>query len=137
MSALIAWVSGRISAHFGISRSSSVTGNSRRTVPRISSMSSFFNCSQFAARTGTPYWFSILSASAFVSAAYGLVELSTIKNGFPISFSSEIVCSSASRKSSLVSSPKLPSQATTIPMVEWSRITFLVPISAAWVKGIS
>ena len=31
----------------------------------------------------------------------------------------------------------LPSVVTTIPMVEWSLITFLVPISAAWVNGIS
>ena len=53
----------------GISKSSSVTGNSRSTVPNISSMSSRFSCSQFAARTGTPYWFSIFNARAFVSAA--------------------------------------------------------------------
>ena len=61
---------------------------------------------------------------------------STIK-GLPISFNSLTAVSSAFMYESRFSSPKEPSVVTTTPMVECSLMTFLVPISAALVKGIS
>ena len=52
------------------------------------------------------------------------------------SFKASIVCFSASKYCLLGISPKLPSVVTTIPIVEWSRITFSVPIWAASENGI-
>ena len=45
--------------------------------------------------------------------------------------------SSASSYSSLGMSLMLPSVVTTSPMVEWSVMTFFVPISAAILKGMA
>ena len=58
-------------------------------------------------------------------------------NGLLISFNSFTTFSSASIQSFLVKSPIEPSVVTIIPIVEWSFITFSVPISAASTNGIS
>ena len=46
-------------------------------------------------------------------------------------------CALTEQKSFLLKSPKDPSLVITIPIVAWSLITLLVPISAASTKGIA
>ncbi len=53
-----------------------------------------------------------------------------------MAFNSEAALSSAAMKFSLGSSPKLPSQVTSIPTVECSLITLRVPCSAASSNGM-
>ena len=101
----------------------------------MSLMSLSVSSRQLTGRTGTPYFCSIASASRLESAAAGSKQLRTTTKGFPISVSSATTRCSASSYSPRGSSPKLPSVVTTRPMVEWSVITFFVPISAAMLKG--
>ena len=63
--------------------------------------------------------------------------LSITTKGFPSSRSSRMTLSSHSAYSSRGISVTEPSVVMTRPMVEWSVMTFWVPISAAILKGIS
>ena len=90
----------------------------------------------FIGNTGTLYSSFILAASLSVSGSIGWVEFNNTIYGLPMEVNSSITVFSASKYSLLGISPIEPSVVTTIPMVEWSLITFSVPISAASTNGI-
>ena len=121
----------------GISMSISLTGNSLSTCLKTSSTSSSFILATSITWTVTSYLSSSSFFKALVSGEFICFVLSTTIKGFLIAFNSSITLSSASKYSSLSIPVILPSVVTTRPMVEWSVITFLVPISAASSKGIS
>ena len=102
----------------------------------MSSKASAVISRQFTGITETPYFSSIFSARFIVSSLYGSALLRRTTKGFLISLSSPITLSSASSYSALGISVILPSVVTTIPTVEWSFITFLVPSSAASLNSI-
>ena len=84
-----------------------------------------------------PYFSSFCSANCFVLSEYGWIVFNNTTNGFFKAFSWLIVSSSAGSYCFASISPKDPSHVTTTPIVEWSVITFFVPIAAAFVNGIS
>ena len=92
---------------------------------------------QLTGTTVTPYFLLRLAASSWVSLKFGAMLFSRTINGLLISWSSRMTLSSASSYSSLGMSLMLPSVVTTSPMVEWSVMTFFVPISAAILKGMA
>ena len=102
-------------------------------------MSFMFSCDivvQFTHKTGTEYFSAKCALNSSASSEVGSLQLSTIAKGLPVFFISSITRSSAFTYSSLVMSVILPSVVITKPIVECSVITFFVPISAAWPKGI-
>ena len=92
---------------------------------------------QLTGTTVTPYFLLRLAASSWVSLKFGAMLFSRTIKGLLISWSSRMTLSSASSYSSLGMSLMLPSVVTTSPMVEWSVMTFFVPISAAILKGMA
>ena len=90
----------------------------------------------FIGKTGTLYSSFNLSANNSVSGNIGWVLFKSTIYGFPIDSNSSIIVFSTSLYSFLGISPIDPSVVTTIPIVEWSFITFSVPISAASMNGI-
>ena len=68
---------------------------------------------------------------------WGFTVFKMIIVGLPVFLHSSTVFSSPSTYCSLERSVKLPSVVTMIPILECSSMTFLVPSSAAFVKGIS
>ena len=75
-------------------------------------------------------------AQAIAPADWGSTQFKSTTKGRPVPRSSSTTRSSASSYSSRGMSLMLPSVVTTRPMVECSVMTFLVPISAAMLKGM-
>ena len=126
-----------MATHCGILTFISEIGNSYRASFKILYISFSTIFSTLVGMTGTPYSSFKFSDSVWASLDIGFVVFSITINGFPISFSSSTIVFSASKYSFLGISPIEPSVVTTIPIVEWSFITFSVPISAASTKGIA
>ena len=100
-------------------------------------MSSSPRSRQFTGMTFVSYR-SVSSAASFcTSGRVGSTVFMITTNGFPSSLSSRITRSSHSSYSARGMSEIEPSVVMTRPIVEWSVMTFCVPISAAILKGIS
>ena len=113
------------------------TGNSYKISVKISFISCSVISRQFTGTTGTPYFSVSEVQSAIDDGDFGLsVFINTIK-GLSSAFNSSITLSSASSYSSRGIDVIVPSVVTTKPIVECSVMTFLVPISAAILNGIS
>ena len=115
----------------------SLTGNSKSTLAKILFISFSSSSMQLTGSTGTPYFSLNFLASCLTDCNSGLTEFKRTINGLLISFNSLITLSSASSYSERSISLIEPSVVMTRPIVEWSVMTFLVPISAAMSKGIA
>ena len=92
---------------------------------------------QLTGRTVWPYSSSICRASRRAGSPAGSTQLSRMTKGLWIWHSSAMTRSSASLYFSRGMSLMEPSVVMTRPMVEWSRMTLRVPVSAATSKGTS
>jgi len=126
-----------ISNHLGTLNIISLIGNSNKIFSKISVTSFSVKRRQLIDNVDTLYFSAIWSRSILHSIESGLIEFTKIIKGLFMFFSSFTVLSSALLYSSTSKSVKLPSEVITIPIVECSEITFSVPISAAFEKGIS
>ena len=125
------------STHLGSRKLSLVIGKSASSCSMIRNTSSLSIVLQFTAITVFPYCASSRFVNCIVSCESGRLVFTRIKKGFPAFSHSITVFCSASSKFTAGISPKEPSVVIINPRLECSLITLLVPISAAFEKGIS